>query len=114
MDKLQFLVLIIYNNRAARNEFMSSLRHGRQQVVVTGGRARGVFEYFAVLRVDASSAAGPGLRAAAATYESANGQMTVMSRVNGLLLLFKGTVPLYIVIYRCAVSKTMRRFVCNT
>ena len=36
-----------------------------------------MFEYFAVLRVAASSAAEPASRAAAATYESADGQMTV-------------------------------------
>jgi len=40
-----------------------------------------MFEYFAVLRVTASSAAEPASRAAAATYESANGQMTVTSQV---------------------------------
>ena len=34
-----------------------------------------IFEYFTVLRVAASSAADPASRAAAATYESANGQM---------------------------------------
>ena len=42
-----------------------------------------MFEYFAVLRVAASSAADPASRAAAATYESANGQMTVTSQVGG-------------------------------
>jgi len=42
-----------------------------------------MFEYFAVLRVAASSAADPASRAAAATYESANGQMTVTSQVSG-------------------------------
>jgi len=42
-----------------------------------------MFEYFAVLRVAASSAAEPASRAAAATYESANGQMTVTSQVSG-------------------------------
>jgi len=40
-------------------------------------------EYFAVLRVAASSAADPASRAAAATYESANRQMTVTSQVSG-------------------------------
>ena len=42
-----------------------------------------IFEYFAVLRVAASSAADPASRAAAATYESANGQITVTSQVSG-------------------------------
>ena len=42
-----------------------------------------MFEYFAVLQVAASSAADPASRAAAATYESANGQMTVTSQVSG-------------------------------
>ena len=42
-----------------------------------------MFEYFAVLRVAASSAADPASRAAAATYESANGQITVTSQVSG-------------------------------
>ena len=42
-----------------------------------------MFEYFAVLRVAASSAADPASRAAAATYESPNGQMTVTSQVSG-------------------------------
>jgi len=42
-----------------------------------------MFEYFAVLRVAASSAAEPASWAAAATYELANGQMTVMSRFSG-------------------------------
>ena len=42
-----------------------------------------MFEYFAVLRVAASSAAEPASRAAAATYESADGQMTVTSQVSG-------------------------------
>ena len=42
-----------------------------------------MFEYFAVLRVAASSAADPASRAAAATYESANGRMTVTSQVSG-------------------------------
>ena len=42
-----------------------------------------MFEYFVVLRVAASSAADPASRAAAATYESANGQMTVTSQVRG-------------------------------
>jgi len=42
-----------------------------------------MFEYFAVLRVAASSAADPASRAAAATYESDNGQMTVTSQVSG-------------------------------
>jgi len=42
-----------------------------------------MFEYFAVLRVAASSAADSASRAAAATYESANGQMTVTSQVSG-------------------------------
>ena len=42
-----------------------------------------MLEYFAVLRVAASSAAEPVSRAAAATYESANGQMTVTSQVSG-------------------------------
>jgi len=40
-----------------------------------------MFEYFAVLRVAASSAAEPASQSAAATYESANGQMTVTSQV---------------------------------
>ena len=38
-----------------------------------------MFEYFSDLRVAASSAAEPASRAAAATYESANGQMTPKS-----------------------------------
>ena len=42
-----------------------------------------MFEYFAVWRVAASSAAEPASRAAAATYESANGQMTVTSQDSG-------------------------------
>ena len=42
-----------------------------------------MFEYFVVLRVAASSAADPASRVAAATYESANGQMTVTSQVSG-------------------------------
>jgi len=42
-----------------------------------------MLEYFAVLRVAASSAAEPVSRAAAATYESANRQMTVTSQVSG-------------------------------
>ena len=42
-----------------------------------------MLEYFAVLRVAASSAADPASRAAAATHESANGQMTVTSQVSG-------------------------------
>jgi len=40
-----------------------------------------MFEYFAVLRVAASAAAEPASQSAAATYESANGQMTVTSQV---------------------------------
>ena len=40
-----------------------------------------MFEYFAVLRVAASSVAEPASRVA--TYESANGQMTVTSKVSG-------------------------------
>ena len=42
-----------------------------------------MFEYFAVLRVAASSAADPASRAAAATYESADWQMTVTFQVSG-------------------------------
>ena len=42
-----------------------------------------MFEYFAVLLVAASSAADPASRAAAATYGSTNGQMTVTSQVSG-------------------------------
>ena len=42
-----------------------------------------MLDYFTVLRVAASSAAEPASRAAAATYESANGQMTVTSQVSG-------------------------------
>ena len=42
-----------------------------------------MFEYFAVSRVAASSAADPASRAAAATYESANGQMTVTFQISG-------------------------------
>jgi len=42
-----------------------------------------MFEYFADLEVAASSAAEPASRAAAATYESANGQMTVTFQVSG-------------------------------
>ena len=42
-----------------------------------------MFEYFGELRVAASSAADPASWAAAATYESANGQMTVTSQVSG-------------------------------
>ena len=42
-----------------------------------------MFEYFAVLRVAASSAAEPASQAAAATNKSANGQMTVTSQVSG-------------------------------
>jgi len=42
-----------------------------------------MFEYFSVLRVAASSAADPASRAAAVTYESANGQMTVTPQVSG-------------------------------
>jgi len=42
-----------------------------------------MFEYFADLGVAASSAAEPASRAAAATYESANGQMTVTFQVSG-------------------------------
>ena len=37
-----------------------------------------MFEYFAVLRVAASFGAEPASRAAAATFESANGQMTII------------------------------------
>ena len=44
-------------------------------------------EYFTVLRVAASSAAEPASRAAAATYESANGQMTVTSQVSGFVIV---------------------------
>jgi len=40
-----------------------------------------MFEYFAVFRVAACSAADPASRATAATYKSANGQMTVTSQV---------------------------------
>ena len=39
-----------------------------------------MLDYFTVLRVAASSAAEPASRAAAATHESANGQMTVTSK----------------------------------
>ena len=42
-----------------------------------------MFEYFSVLRVAASSAADPASRAAAVTYESANGQTTVTPQVSG-------------------------------
>ena len=42
-----------------------------------------MFEYFAVLRMAASSAAEPASRAAAATYKLANGQMTDTSQVSG-------------------------------
>jgi len=42
-----------------------------------------MLEYFAVLRAAAFSAADPASRAAATTYESANGQMTVTSQVSG-------------------------------
>ena len=42
-----------------------------------------MFEYFTNLLVAASSAAEPASQAAAATYESANGQMTVTSQVSG-------------------------------
>ena len=42
-----------------------------------------MFEYFTVLRVTISSAAEPASQAAAATYESANGQITVTSQVSG-------------------------------
>ena len=42
-----------------------------------------MLEHFAVLRVAASSAAEPASRAAAATCELANGQMTVTSQVRG-------------------------------
>jgi len=42
-----------------------------------------MFEYFTLLRVAVSSAADPASRAAAATYESANGQLTVTSQVSG-------------------------------
>jgi len=43
-----------------------------------------MFEYSTVLRVAASSAADPASRAAAATYESANGQMPGRSTRNFL------------------------------
>jgi len=42
-----------------------------------------MFECYAVLQVAASSAAEPASLAAAATYESANRQMTVTSQVSG-------------------------------
>jgi len=42
-----------------------------------------MFENYAILRVAASSAADPASRATAATYESANGQMTVTFQVSG-------------------------------
>ena len=54
-----------------------------------------MFEYFAVLRVAASSAADPASRAAAATYDSANGQITVTSQVSGF--------PLYYYTLRCQI-----------
>jgi len=47
-----------------------------------------MFEYFAVLRVAAYSTAELALRAAAATYESANGQITVTSQVSGFPVSF--------------------------
>jgi len=49
-----------------------------------------MFEYFANLLVAASSAAEPASQAAAATYESANGQMTVTSQVSAFPA-FQGT-----------------------
>ena len=57
-----------------------------------------MFEYFAVLQVAASSAAEPASRAAAATYESANGQTTVMSQVSGLIYMHRFTIIIIIII----------------
>ena len=58
-----------------------------------------MFEYFAVLQVAASSAAEPASWAAAATYESANGQMTVTSQVSGLIYMHRFTIIIIIIIF---------------